>query len=254
MIAFLALDRTALLAAELARRMPRSEAQLWRRLESLLSPLTKEEVDVIPSVRREIANTLWWMQVRGYVRPSDDLYRSLATFSDKRRPWWDPVAPYLYRPNQTANWFAAQCRIFLPVGERPSTEFFEAFKAASEQARALDPGPVAKVIFNPAGWRHPVIDGCDQYTDYIARAYAQAGVQTLSLLVVKLRAGGISNPTEVAAALAGSLGQAHADPFSGKPMHFDPSSNTVGFEVETKHLSGSARPQRERYGRMALRL
>ena len=90
-----------------------------------------------------------------------------------------------------------------------------------------------------------------------ARASARvgrAGVQALARLVVKLRAEGISKPVDVAAALAGPIGQEHADPFTGKPMRFDPSTGTVGFEVENEYLSGVTRAQRERYGRMALRL
>ena len=43
-------------------------------------------------------------------------------------------------------------------------------------------------------------------------------------------------------------------PFTGKPMRFEPQTGTIGFDIETEHLSGVARPIRERYGRMALLL
>jgi hypothetical protein len=253
MIAFVLLDRTAIFAAALARHMPRGEAPLWRRLEALLDPLMQEELDVRPSVRRGIAYSVSFMQAPGYARLSDLMYEALS-YDDKTRPWWDPVAPYLYRPKQTANWYAARCRVFLVVAEHPSTEFFTAARAAKDQARALDPGPVASVLFNPAGWRHPLnSDGCD-YSNYFARAHGRAGVQALSRLVVKLRAAGISKPEEVSAALEGPLGQAHPDPYSGKPMRFDASNGTVGFDMLNEHLSGVAREVRQRYGRMALRL
>jgi hypothetical protein len=253
MIAFAMLDRIALFSAELARRMPRGEAASWKRLEALLGPLTKEELDVLPSLRRELAQTVRLMQDRRFVRPSERVWEGLA-YIGKTKPWWDPVAPYLYRPHQTANWYAACGRILLSVGERPSTEFFTALAAAKEQSRSLDPGPLASVIINPAGWRNPYgTQGCDT-TDYIARAHGRAGVQTLSRLVVKLRAAGISKPEDVAAALAGPLGAAHPDPFTGKPMRFDPSGGTVGFDILTAHLSGVARELGERYGKLALRL
>ena len=58
----------------------------------------------------------------------------------------------------------------------------------------------------------------------------RAGVQTLARLLVNLRAKGITKPEDVTAALGGPLGQ------------------------KTEHLSGVARPIRERYGRMALPL
>ena len=82
----------------------------------------------------------------------------------------------------------------------------------------------------------------------------RAGVQTLAWLLVNLRAKGITKPEDVTAALGGPLGQAHPDPFTGKPMRFDPQTGTIGFDIETEHLSGVARPIRERYGRMALPL
>jgi hypothetical protein len=252
MIAFAMLDRIALFSAELARRMPRGEAALWKRLESLLGPLTREELDVLPSVRREYSQTVRLMQDRNYVRPSEAAWEGLA-YLGLTKPWWNPVAPYLYRPHQTANWYAARCRILLSVGERPSTEFFTALTTAKERARTVDPGPVASVIFNPAGWRHQYAQGCES-ADYIARAHGRAGVQTLSRLFVKLRAAGISKPEDVVAALAGPLGQAHPDPFTGKPMLFYSSSGTIGFEILTGHLSGVARELGERYGKLALRL
>ena len=98
-----------------------------------------------------------------------------------------------------------------------------------------------------------MIDGCDA-TDYVIRMHGRAGVQSLAQLVVKLRAAGVSKPDDVAAALAGAIGQAHPDPFTGQPMRFDAGDGTVGFDALNKHLSGVARPLRDRYRRMALPL
>jgi hypothetical protein len=252
MIAFAALDRVALFASELARHAPSGDDVFWRALELTVLPLTKEELDVAPVFARELAKSVQWFRTRHYVRLSDSTWESLR-WTGKTRPWWDPVAPYLYRPHQTVNWYVARCRIFIGVGERPSTEFLEARRDARERVRARDPGPIASVLFNPAGWRHPLLVGCDD-ADYIGRSHGRAGVQTLARLLVNLRAKGITKPEDVAAALAGPLGQAHPDPFTGKPMRFDPQTGTIGFDIETEQLSGVARPIRERYGRMALPL
>jgi hypothetical protein len=163
------------------------------------------------------------------------------------------VSPYLYRPHQTVNWFAARCPFFLAAAEQPSSELFRAAEAARGRARALDPAPVARMILNPVGWNHPLISNCD-FTDYIARAHGRAGVQTLVQLLVRLHARGITRSQDVAATLAGPLGRAHADPFTGEPMRYDPATQTIGFDAEAKHISGAARHMRKRYGRMALRL
>ena len=253
MIAFVALDREALLVAEMARHTPRGEVALWRRLESLVAPLSQLELDVVPTLSRDFASTVKWGSTRDHARLSDATWEVLVAYAGETRPWWEPVAPYFYRPHQTVNRFAASCRLFLAIAERPSTEFFDALATARKQAASLDPGPIYSLVVNPAGWRHPLIGSC-QYADYVARSHGRAGVQTLARLIVKLRASGISKPEDVAKALAGPLGKAHADPFSGEPMRFDPANGTVGFDILNEHLSGVAREVRQRYGRMALRL
>ena len=86
--------------------------------------------------------------------------------------------------------------------------------------------------------------------------HSSSGIRTLVRLQVKLRASGRASPNEVAAELAGPLGRSHPDPFTGKPMQFDPQTSTIGFEtkLEMKHLSGAVRPVVERYGRVAVPL
>ena len=252
MIAFAALDRSAFFVTDLARRSPRNDAALWRALESTVAPLTKEELDVVPPLRRTVAETVRWMQTRQYARLSAATWEGLR-YIDKTRPWWEPLAPYFYRPHQTVNRYAARCGIFLAVAERAPNEFFKAAHAARERARALDPGRVSGLVLNPAGLRHPLVDECD-VADYIGRAHARAAVQGLARLQVSLRAKGLVKPEDVAAALAGPLGKTHADPFSGEPMRYDPSTQTVGFDIEAKYLSGVARFVHQRYGRMALPL
>lgn len=248
MIAFSALDRVALFAAELARRIPPGDPS-WRRLEALVRPPTPEELDVAPTLRRAIAEDLRWMQARRYPQAMLEGYAQWG----EPAPWWLPVAPYLYRPQQSANRCAARSRIFLELARHPWTEFPAALKAAEARADALDPGPVARVVFNPVMWALPGWAHCD-VSGYVARMHGRAGVQTLVRLQVKLRAAGIVTPDAVAAALAGPLGQAHADPFTGKPMRFDAQTGTVGFDAKVEHLSGAVRELRERYGRMALPL
>ena len=95
---------------------------------------------------------------------------------------------------------------------------------------------------------------------HLGRTLGKAALWLLGLCAVVLAAWFGINATDEAlsaearAALAVPLGQAHPDPFTGKPMRFDPQTGTIGFDIETEHLSGGARPIRERYGRMALPL
>ena len=252
MIAFAALDRVALFVTELARHGPRGDAALWRELEAVVRALTRQELDVMPSLRRAVADHVRWMQTRQYVRLSDASWETLR-WSGKTRPWWDPLAPYLYRPHQTVNRCAARYGILAAVAERPPTEYFDAAKAARARAQALDPGLVQGLIVNPAGLRHPLNGECE-VLDYIGRMHGRAAVQTLARLQVNLRARGITGPQDIEAQLAGPLGAAHANPFSGQPMRYDASTRTLGFDVEQRYLSGAVYVLYQRYGRMALPL
>jgi hypothetical protein len=256
MLAFAAQDRIAMVAVELARRTPERDAAIWRRLERLVRPPTKEELDLAPVLRREMAQIIGWMRTRQYARPSDASYDAMERFMPgatgmHRR--WGALTPYFYRPHQSVNHVAARCLPELAVAESSSTEFKKAAAAARGREDALEPGLIKRVIINPAGWNHPYLPiGC--YLDYVARGHARGGVQTLARLTIKLRAAGISTPNGVATALSGPLGREHADPFTGEPMRFDPKSRTIGFEAERRHISGVARGLRDRYGRMALPL
>lgn len=261
LVAFYALDMDALFLAEIARKVPPGDRALWSRIEALVRAPTKEELDVVPALRREIALYVRSMQTRRYVRLPDSYYEmanNLPGHAIGTRPWWDPIAPYLYRPHQTVNLFAARSRIDLSLAEHPAAQFFEAREAARRQGKALEPGLLARFILNPVGHRHDYLhnvgdpDDVRPYPDYIARTHGHAGVQTLVRLQVTLRAAGLSKPDEIAAALAGPLGSSHPDPFTGVPMRFDPRTNTIGFESRERYHSYPVRELVKRHGRMAL--
>jgi hypothetical protein len=250
MIAYALLERNAFFVAEITRQNP---GGLLPRLEALLREPTKEELDLIPVLRHEFALTIGWMGTRRHVRQSDAYYELAKIMPEiGTRPWWDPVAPYLYRPRQSVNLYAVKAQIVLGVAALPGTGFFEGTEAARKKLTALEPGQLARVVLNPVGHRDSRL-GVEGY-DYIARMHSTAGVQTLVRLLVRLRAAGLAKPDEVASALEGPLGRSHPDPFTGKPMHFDPRTGTIGFDVELKHISGVSRPLVQRYGRMALPL
>ena len=250
MVAFALLDRSTLVVVVLARRMPRGEPENWRQIELLLRAPSAEELDVLPSIRREIARNLQWMQIRQHARLPESYY----TAQGMKQPWWNPVAPYLYRPHQSMNAYVALCGpVHAALAGHPSTGFLDAAASANAKANANMPGLLGGLIVNPVGRVDLELHaGC--YTDYMARAYSHSGVQTLARLLVKLRALRVSAPDDIRAALDGPLGREHPDPFTGKPMRFDPQTGTIGFEAEVKHTTGAMRPLRGRYGRVALAL
>ena len=250
MISYALLDRDALFAAEMARRLAANETALWRKLEALTRVPTKEELDIVPSLKQEAALKVSWLQSRRYLQDSFREMGRQFSQSNDARPWWEPVAQYLYRPHQTANMYASRAKILLALAELPSSEFVKAREAAMVRARAIEPGLAASIVLNPVGHFHCFF--CEDVTDYIARMHSFSGMQTLVHLQVKLRAAGITEPDPVTAALEGPLGRSHLDPFSGNPMRFDPNTGTIGFHTEAKYVSAGPRPLVYRYGRMAL--
>jgi hypothetical protein len=242
MLAVAGLDRTLLFTADLARKMPRSDAALWRRLEAMLQPPTAAELDITEPARQEIARQVRWMQTRRFVRMSDRMYKLSSDLDGvaRSRPWWDAVTPYLYRPNQNVNLYAAQTAIVSGITAYPATEFHAAHRSLLERARALEPAPWHRLFFSPIGAWYFLL-GFYDFADYLGRLHGHAAVHNLVHLQLRLRAAGITRPAEVARALDGPLGRAYPYPFTGKPVNFDPKRSTLGFELEPKYVSGAPR-------------
>lgn len=241
MMAFALLDGAALFASELARSARTSDKELWRRLETLLRAPTSAELDVLPALNHERAQFVDWMRTRRYVRLSDADYENLkAAGLPLQRPWWDPVAPWLYRPNYSVNKFAAQTGIMLTIAERPAREFRAALPEYRARAAALEPPQWKRLLVSPAATFNYYFAEED-YSDYVGRMYGFAGMQALVGLQIRLRAAGITKPADVARALAGPLGNAYPDPFTGTSMEFDQEKMTIGFACEVKYLTGVAR-------------
>ena len=257
LLAYALLDIDAWFAVEIARRSRAGKTPLWARLEGLVREPSKAELDIVPVLRQEIAWTITRMRTRRHVRLSDSDYESMKSVPDlggrTERPWWDPVAPLLYRPHQSVNLYAVRTNFSLEVAKLPSSEFYKGVEAAEKHLLEAEPSMLARVVLNPVGYDHEVLKWYAWY-DYAGRMHGASGVQTLARLMVRLKAAGISKPDDVAAALAGPLGRDHPDPFTGKPMRFDPKNETIGFDTKLKYQSGVTTPLVERYGRMALPL
>lgn len=241
MVSYALLDGDALFAADLARRIAPTETALWSQLQALMRPLTKDEIDVLPSLRSEVG-----MVARGL----SDLRRSYPPSEDSA-PWLRMLGMGLYRPHQTINRYVAETSAFLALGSVPPEQFTNAAIRARANQQAMEPGSLAALVFNPIG--NALLPAPD-FSNYIARMHAFAGVQSAVRLQMKLRAAGISRPEEVSAAVSGPLGLAHPDPFTGRPMRFDPKTNSIGFDVPPKYITGAARSLVVENGRFALPL
>jgi hypothetical protein len=243
MISFAMLDSDALFAAELARHLPAHHRPQWARLKALLRPLTKAELNVSEALRESQAELAGWMSTRRFVRMSDSLYESIRTFEPNfRRPWWDPIAPWLYRPHYSVNRYVAQSLTMMAVAERPASDFLAAQRVQRIRMEELDRPIWKPLVLSPAGTFHWELAGSADLSDYIGRMHAVSAVNELATLQIQMRAAGITKPADVKRALAGSLGKAHLNPFTGMPVEFNAAKMTIGFACELKLVTGGARP------------
>ncbi len=257
MLSHTMLSRDVLFVAELARKIAPSDALLRLRLATLTRPLSREELDIVPALREEIARSMRAVQTRHHGHTPNWLYEAAkddpAVFDFDRRPWWDRFAPYLYRPHQSLNEYAVMARMSLGVAAAPSTGFLAASRELTSKFEATMPSSLYDMMLNPAGRIHYYL-GRPMFSDYIGRMHGVAGLHTLVRLQVALRAKGALTPGAVAEALFSPIGSAHLDPFAGKPMVFDPKTGTIGFDAEAKYYSGQTGALLQRYGRMAIPL
>jgi hypothetical protein len=255
MIAFEYLDSSALFAADLARRMSRRETALWQRLHALLRAPTKAESDVSVELNEGLARTVRWMRTRRFLREPDWVYRSDESLGETRpRAWWDPVAPWLYRPHYSVNRYVAKYRIMQSTIELPSKKFLGALAQYRARAAALEPAGWRRWVLSPATQRLYLLEHYDA-SDYVGRMYGHAAFQALVALQVRLRAAGITRPAAVQAALRGPLGAAYSSPFAGAPFQLDANRMSLGFECEEKkYLTLTARERTFQNGRVELPL
>ena len=240
MIAFAMLGGDALFAADLARNMPARDRAQWARLQALLHAPTKAELDLSDVLKQENAQIAEWMSTRKYVRMSDAVYESIKSFNPEfKRPWWDPLAPWLYRPHYSVNRYVAQSNLMLAVAERPASQFLAAQKEQQARVQELDQPVWKPLVLSPAGTFSWVFS--EGYSDYIGRAHAVAAMFELTALQVDLRAAGITRPADVTRAVAGPRGRAHLNPFTDQPMEFDAEKMTLGFACTLKLLPGTLR-------------
>jgi hypothetical protein len=236
------LQRNALLIAELVRTKPQQVKPLLQRLEILMRPLNAAEADMEKVMHFEAgfwANVL--PQLTAY--PWDDV------------KWLRYVAPFFYRPVETANLYAAQSALHRKIANLPASEYYQARDEVKRQAIALIPQGPTNYFVNPFGRFNLELltgEGAFDSSLYIGKVHDTQALFALVSLQLKLNAINATTPKAIAAALAGPLGATHPNPYSGQPMNYDPKTNSLGFE--SKNKSGFQAIKKRYGGRAAVAL
>ena len=194
------------------------------RIAALVKPLTPDELKMSEALRSEYA-----VMIRVMLK----LGRELTFLGSSREAaggwsWWDPLAKLGYRPNATANSLGQRYRRERAVIEGPATGYERGM--AEVKARTLEDYEIGISDFfvNPVGKLLRNVSEAD-FLPYAARMHDLNGLFALVALQHALYASGSNTPESISSALAGKELAAYANPYTGKPMEFDPKTNTVFF-------------------------
>ncbi|MCE9639509.1 MAG: hypothetical protein K8S22_05060 [Betaproteobacteria bacterium] len=225
MISVSFLQQDALFISDLVRTKFESMAPFLPRLEALMRPLSAEEANMANVLRLDATVTAFILYNQA----------NAPFFLPVERPWWHSMAPLLYRPAETVNLYAAQNALLRTIAGVPAPQYFKAADEAARKARALAPQGPANYLVNPVGRGSMAYDNKDESFNsigYMARIHDTQGLYALVAVQLRLRAAGTATPAAIAAALAGPLGAARPDPYTEKPMSYDPKTNSLGFESQ----------------------
>lgn len=246
-IAVTFLQHNALLVSDLARTKAAAVAPYLPRLEALMRPLSAEETDMAKVLRLDAG--LWASMLR-----SGEVV--VPMFADTGHEWWHGMVPLFYRPMETVNLFAAQSALWRKVADVPATQYLKAADEATRATQALVPqGPVHYLV-NPVG--RGAVNVFSQGEAFnilpqIARVHDTQGLYALVALQLQLRAAGAVEPQAIAAALAGPLGTGRPDPYTARPMTYDPQTNSLGFESQN-HSNALQAVKKKHGGKVAIAL
>lgn len=242
------LQLDALVVSDLVRTKAGAIAPFLPRLEGLVRPLSAAEADMTNVLRMDAAVWASWLQKSDAVAP-------LLTDLDRR--WWHTLVPLFYRPGETVNLYAAQSALRRKVADLPAPRYFKAVDESMRAALALAPHGPANYLVNPIG--RGALDvfaegGAFNVIPYIARVHDTQGLYALVALQLQLRGTGAATPEAIAAALGGPLGAARPDPYTGKPMTYDPETSSLGFESQNKSGLVAQELKKRFSGRVAIAL
>lgn len=220
------LTNNANLLSELVSQNKFNAGASWEKAQAIVLPLTEEERDLRPVLRREfrVARHMF----TGFAKDRD--FRSSVMNAPNEGALASGVRNVLYRlfyrPNATVN---GACRDFAglaAVMELPAREFIKHLPA---QGAAGESGasPVRwNLIYNPLGKLMLASEPPD-FRKFAARLYNLDGLLRLVALQIKAKQEGIV-PGRMADFLQ-NAGDAFANPYTGAPMQYDAGEHQLYF-------------------------
>jgi hypothetical protein len=236
------LQANALFVSELASRRPEAAAYLPR-LQALMRPLSAEEAAMGAVLQNEWAFNAHQL--------GNDVFVAYVLTLDNGWPRF--LARRLYRERETMNLYAAQVALGRNVAQVPATQYREAMAKAKSAVEALVPQSYPGMLVNPTGKLILTEMAGSLSLDYVGRMHDTQALLALVSTQLALRAAGASTPEAVTAALAGPVGQAHLNPYTGKPMAYEASTGRLSFDTQG-NMTPAISALKKKYGKVAVSL
>ena len=238
------LQMHALFVSDLVRTRPAASAKYLSRLQGLVRPLTAEEADMSKVLRTDATHQARMLR-------HDEIAR-MARIDGGGWPGW--LVPLFYREGETINVYATQNALRRKVAEVPATQYASAAEEAKRAAAALVPDGVLRPLINPVG-----ITQLEEMADYdviniVGRMHDAQGILALVSTQLALHAAGAKTPEAIEKALAGPLGVARPDLYTGKPMLYDAKASSLGFLSPTRPSTLVTAIKKRMGGRVAVAL
>jgi len=245
--AILMLMRDGLFISEMVKAQPVAFAHYKGRLANSLRPLDKDEANTT-YISNELKNGISILADMNF--ESFDFYMNLWTDFHWYSPFLNRVLWLGYRPHATANFAAQHNQIEVDLAEAAPTDFLQQSKLAAAKHHALDlekssffVNPMGNYIISDV---HPDISSA-----YVPILHDLRGLLALLSLQIELMSNAPPSSSTVSALLAGPKGAQFANPYTGKPMDYDATKNTISFTPQGR--IGITREMKKRFsGQMAV--
>jgi hypothetical protein len=220
MVAAAAFSRSVLFLSDLMRSEARLAASNREAIAKALRPLTAQEHSVAPMLRSEFR--LMARTVKQFDAGTLDL--SGESGGDALK--WLAMTP-LHRANATLNRAWPSYRGLIEAERLPASAFQDAAKKLRESSVRLAV-PSLDWVYNPVG-KLVLAIGVPQLSEYVGRMHDVDALTRLVAAQARIAPG--SDEATIRHALVDT---ALANPYTGKPMEFEPKARTLSFAPQSR--------------------
>jgi hypothetical protein len=221
-------------ASELIRTQPLKDAD-FKALATMLSPLSPAERSLAATYRAELryASDTVHYEVVNHALSLD------AAGEDGQgtgHALLVRLAGHFFQYGQFMDHVYDRMQVFTELDAAPPTEFMARRQALPARLQALHSNVLWADIYDPVGNILFDASASADYSGYTARLIDQEGMRRLVSLQLLLKQQRV--PPQAVPEFLAHADPALADPYTGRPMRWDPARHTLGFTPGTPNVAG----------------